>query len=74
LNFTISVTGNNQYRPMIVYILSAEYRLIDMHSAMNVNRIYIIVYWKDAFGNTHPFELHPGCSANVKLVFRTKKP
>ena len=69
-DFTIAVDGNSQYRPMIVYNPAAEYRLIDMHSAMNMNRIDIIVYWKDTFGNIHPFELHPGCSANVKLLFR----
>ena len=71
-DFTIAVHGNNQYRPMIVYNPATEYRLIDMHSAMNLNRIDIIVYWKDTFGNIHPFELRPGCSANVKLLFRRK--
>ena len=30
------------------------------------------MYWKDTFGNIHPFELHPGCAANVKLMFRRK--
>jgi hypothetical protein len=69
-DFTIAVDGNNQYRPMVVYNPAAEYRLIDMRSAMNLNRKDIIVYWKDTFGNIHPFELHPGCSANVKLLFR----
>ncbi|MFM7986978.1 MAG: phage major capsid domain-containing protein, partial [Candidatus Fonsibacter sp.] len=39
---------------------------------MNLNRVDIVVYWKDTFGNIHPFELHPGCSANVKLMFRRK--
>ena len=71
-DFTIAVYGNNQFRPMVVYNPSAEYRLVDMHSVMNLNRIDIIVYWKDTFGNIHPFELHPGCSANVKLMFRKK--
>ncbi len=64
--------GNNKYRPMVVYNPATEYRLIDMCSSMNMNRIDIIVYWQDAFGNIHPFELHPGCSANVKLLFRRK--
>ena len=71
-DFSIAVDGNNQYRPMVVYNPAAEYRLIDMHSCMNLNRIDIIVYWKDTFGNIHPFELHPGCAANVKLLFRRK--
>ena len=71
-DFSIAVDGNNQYRPMVVYNPAAEYRLIDMHSSMNLNRIDIIVYWKDTFGNIHPFELHPGCATNVKLVIRRK--
>ena len=44
---------------MVVYNPAAEYRLI-------------VVYWKDTFGNIHPFELQPSCSANVKLMFRRK--
>ncbi len=44
----------------------------DMRSSMNLNRIDLIVYWKDTFGNIHPFELRPGCSANVKILFRRK--
>ncbi|MFM7984619.1 MAG: hypothetical protein ACKPKO_35370, partial [Candidatus Fonsibacter sp.] len=71
-DFSIAIDGNNQYRPMVVYIPAAEYRLIDMHSSMNLNRVDIVVYWKDSFGNNHPFELQPGCSANVKLMFRRK--
>jgi hypothetical protein len=39
---------------------------------MNLNRVDIIVYWKDKFGNIHPFELSPGNSASVKLMFRRK--
>jgi len=71
-DFSIAVDGNNQYRPMLVYNPGAEYRLIDMHSYMNLNKVDIVVYWKDTFGNVRPFELRPGCSANVKLLFRRK--
>ncbi|MFM7983984.1 MAG: hypothetical protein ACKPKO_32135, partial [Candidatus Fonsibacter sp.] len=38
-DFTIAVDGNNQYRPMVVYNPSAEYRLIDMNSSMILHRI-----------------------------------
>ena len=71
-DFAIAVDGNNQYRPMVIYNPSPEYRLIDMNSYMNLNRVDIIVYWKDTFGNIHPFELSPGNSASVKLMFRRK--
>ncbi|MFM7985315.1 MAG: hypothetical protein ACKPKO_38960 [Candidatus Fonsibacter sp.] len=35
---TIAVDGNNQFRPILVYSPSTEYRLIDMHSTLNLNR------------------------------------
>jgi hypothetical protein len=71
-DFSIAVDGNNQYRPMVVYNPSAEYRLIDMNSCMNPQRVDIIVYWKDKFGNMHPFELNPGNAASVKIMCRRK--
>ena len=71
-DFTIAVDGNNQYRPIIKYNPSAEYRLVDMNSVMNLHTVDIIVYWKDTFGNIHPLELHIGCSASVELLFRRK--
>ena len=71
-DFSIAVERNNKYRPMVVYNPAAENRLIDMHYCMNLNRVDIVVYWKDTCGNIHPFELHPGCAANVKLMFRRK--
>jgi len=43
-DFSIAVDSNNQYRPMVVYNPGAEYRLIDMHSCMNLNKVDIIVY------------------------------
>ncbi len=57
---------------MVIYNPNAEYRLIDMNSYMNLNRVDIIVYWKDKFGNIHPFELKPGNDARVKIMFRRK--
>jgi hypothetical protein len=71
-DFSIAVDANNQYRPMVEYNPGAEYRLIDMNSTMNLNRIDIIVYWKDRSGDLHPFQLQPGCTASVKLMLRRK--
>ena len=53
-DFSIAVDGGNQYRPMLVYKPAAEYRLIDMHSSMNLNKIDIIVYWKRHLWQTPP--------------------
>jgi hypothetical protein len=57
---------------MAIYSPTAEYRLIDMNSCRNLNRVDIIVYWKDKFGNMHPFELNPRNAASVKIMFRRK--
>jgi hypothetical protein len=71
-DFSIAVDSNNQYRPMVEYNPGAEYRLIDMNSTTNLNRLDIIVYWKDRSGGLHPFQLQPGCAASVKIMFRRK--
>ena len=71
-DFSIAIDTNNQYRPAVEYNPGAEYRLLDMNSGMNLNRVDIVVYWKDHFGNLHPFQLQPGCSAHVKILFRRK--
>jgi len=71
-DFSIAVGPNNQYRPCVEYAPGAEYRLLDMNSTANLNRVDIIVYWKDRSGGMHPLELQPGCAASVKLMFRRK--
>jgi hypothetical protein len=71
-DFAIAIDAMNQYRPMIEYNPGAEYRLIDLNSTTNLNRIDIIVYWKDRAGGLHPFLLQPGCAASVKIMFRRK--
>ena len=55
---------------MVEYNPGAEYRLIDMNSTTNLNKIGIIVYWKSRYGRLHPFQLQPGCAASVKIMFR----
>jgi hypothetical protein len=71
-DFAIAVSPSNEYRPIIEYTPQSEYRLLDMNSCMNMNRIDIQVYWKDRYGLLHPLLLRPGCSAHVKLMFRRK--
>jgi len=71
-DFEIPVSNNNQYRPIIVYNPSAEYRLIDMNSQLNLNKIDISVFWKTHYGEFIPLRLQPGCAAHIKLLFRHK--
>ena len=71
-DFEVSVSPTDQYRPDITYVPPGEYRLVDMYSTYNLNKVDLSVYWKDNFGNLNPFYLQPGCSARVKLMFRRK--
>ena len=71
-DFEIAVSDANQYRPIIVYNPSSEYRLIDMHTMQNLKQIDISVFWKTQFGDYIPLRLQPGCAAHIKLMFRHK--
>jgi hypothetical protein len=71
-DFEIAIMAENQYRPYILYAPTSEYRLVDMLSGLNLNRINISVFWKDHFGNLNPFLISPGCAAHMKLMFRRK--
>ena len=71
-DFEIAIDAVNQYRPFILYAPSAEYRLIDLYSGTDLNRLNIQVFWKDHFGNLNPLYIPPGASAHMKLMFRRK--
>ena len=71
-DFEIPVSDTNQYRPVIVYNPSAEYRLMDMDSSLNLNKIDISVFWKTQCGDYIPLRLQPGCAAHNKIMFRHK--
>ena len=72
-DFEVSVTLSNQYRPDITYLPPSEYRMIDMYSAYNLNKVDVPVFWKDTYGNLNPMFLERGCSGHVKLTFRRKQ-
>ena len=71
-DFEVPIQDANSYRPFIMYAPQNEYRLIDMYSSSNLNRINISVFWKDHFGNLNPFYMNAGCAAHLKLMFRRK--
>ena len=72
-DFEIGITETNQYRPTLNYIASGVYRLIDLNSMLNLNRVDLRVFWKTNFGDLLPFHLQPGNSAHLKLLFRHKR-
>jgi hypothetical protein len=71
-DFEIPVSAANQYRSEISYVPQGEYRLIDMYSNQDIFKIDLNCYWKNKFGDLIPLLLEPGCSASVKILFRSK--
>lgn len=58
------------YAGYLHYSPGSEYRLIDMMGNSELNSIQVSVYWKDNYGNLHPFKLKSGMSCHVKFMFR----
>jgi len=71
-DFQVPFSPGNTYRPEVSYAPNGEYRLIDLYGQSPLASLDLQVYWKDNFGNLHPFYLGPGCSANLKIMFRRK--
>lgn len=71
-DFQIEFSALNQYRPVIQYTPSNEYRLIDLYGTTSLANIQIGVLWKDVFGNFHEFYLNAGATASIKLLFRRR--
>lgn len=68
---------NNGYgfQGILSYTPTAEYRMIDLNnsSSEKLNNLDVSVYWKDQYSNLHPVYLLPGCSCNIKILFRKKQ-
>ena len=71
-DFEVAVQNANTYKENIQYTPSGEYRLIDLYGQSPVSTLELSVFWKDIYGNLHPFVLNSGCSANMLLMFRRK--
>lgn len=61
-----------QTKPTINYTPTAEYRLFDLNGNAPLSAIEISVFWKDSFGQIHPFLLASGANSNIKIMFRRK--
>ena len=65
-------TNDLCYKPNLIYVPSAEYRMIDMFGNNDITTVDINVFWKDKKGNMVPFYLQSGASASIKVLFRLK--
>ena len=66
------VANDAQYKPQLVYVPQAEYRMLELMSNRPLNTVDISVFWKDKTGALIPFYLASGATATIKILFRKK--
>ena len=71
-DFEVGLTTGADYKPLIQYTPSGEYRLVDLFGNNPISSIEIRIFWKDAYGNLYPFLLGPDCNCSIKIMFRKK--
>lgn len=58
--------------PIINNFVKAEYRLTSLQGIQPESEFQMNTYWKDEFGDLHPFFIEQGCGLNMKILFRKK--
>jgi len=71
-DLVVNVSRGDEYFPAVLYLPSAEYRLIDLNGNAPISAIQISVQWKDVYGIYHDFFLQNNCNCSLKIMFRRK--
>jgi hypothetical protein len=71
-DFSAALSKGTEYKPNISYLPPAEYVLAELYGDTPLYSISIYVFWKDKFGDFHPFLLEAGGTALLKIMFRKK--
>lgn len=66
------VANNGIYKPNVVYIPSAQYRLVDLVGNSPLYNIDIEVFYKNRVGEFIPIRLNSGGTATIKILFTRK--
>ena len=69
----IGLVSGSEYKPTIIYIPSAQYRLIDMLGTNPIYQVSFSITFKTKFGQILPFRLSSQCGANLKILFVRKR-
>lgn len=71
-DLVVNLESGTEYFPSVLYLPTAEYRLIDLQSNSPLYGIQISVAWKDVYGVSHDFYLQNGANCALKILFRKK--
>ena len=69
----VDLVSGNEYKPKVLYLPQAEYRLVDLNDCNTINEASFSVFWKTKYSQLMPFFLGAQCSANIKILFRRKR-
>ena len=71
-DLVVNLVRGDEYFPSVLYLPTAEYRLIDLNGNAPFSAIQITVQWKDIYGIYHDFLLQNNCNCSLKIMFRKK--
>ena len=71
-DLVVNVSRGDEYFPAVLYLPTAEYRLIDLNGNAPIGAVQISVQWKDIYGIYHDFYLQNNCNCSLKIMFRRK--
>lgn len=69
---TDMVTDNGQYRPNVVYVPRAEYRLITMYGNRPLFNVDLSIFFRTKTGELIPYRINSGEAVTIKLAFLKK--
>jgi hypothetical protein len=72
-DLVVNLNRGDEYFPTVLYLPTAEYRLIDLQGNAPISGIQISVQWKDIYGIYHDFFLANSCNCSMKILFRLKE-
>lgn len=66
---TDMVTDDGSYRPNVVYVPRAEYRLITLYGNRPLYNVDLSIFWRTKTGQLIPYRINSGEAVTLKLAF-----
>ena len=69
---TDMVSNDGQYRPNMVYVPSAEYRLVTLYGNRPLSNVDLNIFWRTKTGQLIPYRINSGEAVTIKMAFLKK--
>jgi len=71
-DFEVELVTGEETRPVVYYVPTAEYRMVDLQSNQPLSAIQLSVNWRNKFGALVPLNLGTDGNAQIKILFRRR--